>query len=144
MNRKTVTRLMKAVTAGHVALFRASRGRLGSTVVGMPVLLLTTTGRRTGRPRVTPLTYIEDGERLVVAGSNGGNPWFPAWYLNLRANPRAQVRLRGRKMNVTAEVAPARERQRLWPSFIKSYPGYRDYEQKTTRRIPVVILTPEA
>lgn len=107
----------------------------------MPVLLLTTTGRRSRRRRTTPLTYIPDGEDLVLAASNGGNAWFPAWYLNLKANPHAEVQIRGHRRKVTAFEASPQERERLWPKFIDSYGGYRDYEQKTTRRIPVVILT---
>lgn len=131
---------MRAATAGHVGVYRATGGRLGGRVVGMPALLLTTTGRRSGKPRTTPLTYLEDGDTVVLAASNGGNPWFPAWWHNLRADPRAGVQIGGRRMQMRAREATAAERERLWPRFLRSYKGYAEYEGKTSRRIPVVIL----
>ena len=133
---------MKTASSAHAALYRLSSGRLGKRVVGMPVLLLTTTGRRSGRPRTTPLSYLEDGNELVLAASNGGNPWFPAWWLNLQANPRASVQVGPRRIEVTAREATPDQRDRLWPRFVNGYQGYGEYERRTTRRIPVVILSP--
>lgn len=134
---------MRTVTAAHAALYRASRGRLGSRMGEMPVLLLTTTGRRSGKRRTTPLTYLEDAGSFVLAASNGGNDWYPAWYHNLKATPAAVVELKDRRMQVASRIASAEERKRLWPRFISSFGGYAEYEKKTTRPIPLVILTPE-
>jgi deazaflavin-dependent oxidoreductase (nitroreductase family) len=127
----------------HVALYRASRGRvLASIGKGMPVLLLTTTGRKSGRRRTTPLLYLDDRGRYVVVASVGGAPKHPAWYLNLRADPSAAVEIKGRVHAVTAETAEPDERTRLWRAATAMYPGYDRYQARTTREIPVVILTP--
>lgn len=127
----------------HGALYRVSGGRLGSRIGTMPVLLLTTTGRKSGKQRTTPLSYVEDGNSYVLAASNGGNDWYPAWYHNLRAKPEATIRAGRRRMQVAARVASADERERLWPRFVESFSGYGEYEKKTSRPIPLVILTPE-
>ncbi len=139
--RKTVRKVAKVVCAFHSALYRFSRGRIAGSIGKMPVLLLTTTGRRTGRLRTTPLTYVKDNEHMVVAASNGGMDWFPAWWLNLKDNPNATVQIGSRKIPVTARKASPDERARLWPRFIGFYRGYAKYEQKTRREIPVVLLT---
>ena len=139
MNRRLLTALSRA----HVALYRASRGRLGGRISrGAPVLLLTTTGRKSGKRRTTPLLYLEDGGRYVVIASVGGAPKHPAWYLNLLANPAATIEAGRRNLAVTASTASPEERTRLWPLAVQIYPGYDDYQAKTTREIPVVILAP--
>lgn len=109
----------------------------------MPVLLLTTTGRRSGRPRTTPLTYFRDGRDLVVIASNGGSDRPPAWSLNLEHDPRARVRIGSATIAVTAATATPEERARLWPTITAVHPGYAAYQRKTTRRIPVLLLTPD-
>jgi deazaflavin-dependent oxidoreductase (nitroreductase family) len=114
-----------------------------NTVAGMPVLLLTTTGRRSGRARTTPLTYFRDGGDLVVVASNGGSERPPDWWLNLQQTPRATVAVGAAKTPVTARDATAAERERLWPTITETYDGYARYQRMTTRRIPVVLLTPE-
>ena len=106
------------------------------------VLLLTTTGRKSGKQRTTPLLYLEDAGRYVVIASVGGAPKHPAWYLNLLANPAATIEVGRRKLAVTASTASPEERARLWPLAVQMYRGYEDYQAKTTREIPVVILSP--
>jgi deazaflavin-dependent oxidoreductase (nitroreductase family) len=107
----------------------------------MPVLLLTTTGRRSGRRRTTPLTYFEVGDKLAIIGSNGGEDSPPRWWLNLQAEPRATITIGTRSEAVTARVASAEEHARLWPSITETYAGYAAYARRTTRPIPVVLLT---
>ncbi len=131
---------MKAVSGAHTALYRASRGRIGGRIVGMPVLLLTTTGRRSGRSRVTPLCFVRDGDAVVVVASNGGSDYVPGWWLNLRSDPEAEIEIGPARTRVTARKASAGERARLWPEFTSRYSGYADYAARTAREIPVVIL----
>ena len=139
MNRRLLTALSRA----HVGLYRASRGRLGGRISrGAPVLLLTTTGRKSGKQRTTPLLYLEDAGRYVVIASVGGAPKHPAWYLNLLANPAATIEVGRRKLAVSASTASAEERARLWSLAVQIYAPYDDYQAKTTREIPVVILIP--
>jgi len=130
-----------ALSRTHLALYRASRGRLLGSVAGMPVLLLTTTGRRSRKPRTTPLTFFRDGEDLVVIGSNGGADRAPDWLLNLREHPRAIVTIGDVRLPVSAATAAAEQRERLWPLITATYPGYAAYQARTTRQIPVVLLT---
>ena len=126
----------------HVALVRVTRGRIGARIgKGLPVLLLTTTGRKSGKRRTTPLLYVEDGRRYVVVASVGGAPKHPAWYLNLEADPTARVEVGRRRFTARAEMAGPEERARLWRAVTAMYPRYDAYQAKTTREIPVVILT---
>jgi deazaflavin-dependent oxidoreductase (nitroreductase family) len=108
----------------------------------MPVLLLTTTGRRSGKARTTPLTFFRDGANLVVIASNGGADRPPDWSLNLQQNPRAVVELGANKLTVRARTASVEERERLWAGITATYSGYARYQKKTARQIPVLILTP--
>lgn len=131
---------IRAMGRAHRLVYRASGGRVLGRVAGMPVLLLTTTGRRTGAARTTPLTYFRDGDDLLVVGSNGGEERAPGWLLNLRAHPAATVTIGRERHEVTARIADAGERARLWPAIVATYPGYAAYERRTTRPIPVVVL----
>jgi F420H(2)-dependent quinone reductase len=133
---------MKILGTLHRWLYRGSSGKWGRTSFGSPILLLTTTGRRTGRPRTWPLTYLPEGERLIVIASNGGQPNHPAWYLNLRANPHVYVQLRDRTQAMIAQEAQGDERAQLWSRVVREYPAYEGYQRKTDREIPVVILRP--
>jgi F420H(2)-dependent quinone reductase len=126
----------------NVPVYRATGGRLMGTVSGAPVLLLTTTGRRTGTSRTAPVLYMRDGERLVVIGSNAGNQRAPAWSLNLKANPDAQVEVRGRRQAVMARLALDPERGELWRRMNEQYAGFEDYQANTNREIPVFVLEP--
>jgi deazaflavin-dependent oxidoreductase (nitroreductase family) len=134
--------LMKTMSGIHRTLYRASGGRIGSRMMGMPVLLLTTTGRRSGKSRTTPLLHVRDGNAFVVVGSNGGSDYTPAWWLNLQRNPNAEIELGRDRTRVTARKASPEERARLWPEFTSRNPGYANYATKTTREIPVVLLEP--
>lgn len=126
----------------HRWMYRASGGRLGSRLLGMPVLLLTTSGRRTGRPHTNALLYFPEGENLVVIASSGGAPTHPAWWLNLRAHPEAGVQIGRRVLRVRAREAEGAERERLWSRVVQAYRGYAAYQARTSRRIPVAILEP--
>lgn len=135
--------LLKLASQLHVLLYRASGGRVGRRISKVaPVLLLTTTGRKTGKRRTTPLLYLEDGARYVVIASVGGAPKHPAWYLNLCSNPEATIQVGGETLAVWADTARAEERTRLWTAVTRMYAGYTRYQAKTSREIPVVILTP--
>ena len=140
--RALIELLAKAISGAHVALYRATGGRIGGRFRGGPVLLLTVTGRRTGRKRTTPLLYIQDGANLVIAASNGGMDWDPAWWLNLQANPVAEVQVGPRVYPVRAERAHAAERARLWPLMNRMFSGYDNYQRRVSREIALVQLRP--
>jgi F420H(2)-dependent quinone reductase len=135
--RDRVNRFLPAV---HVRIYKASGGRVGGSFGSANVLLLTTTGRKSGEPRTTPLNYFPDGDQMVLVASNGGRDQHPAWYLNLRANPAATVQRKSETLSVTARVASADEKAELWPRIVDWYKGYATYQQKTNRDIPLVIL----
>ena len=132
----------RAATKLHALVYRATKGKVGGQLVGSPVLLLTTTGRKSGKEHTVPLLYLADGEDLVVVGSNGGTDTHPAWWLNLRATPEARVEIGDRKLRVWAEKADPEEKERLWPRLVAMYPTYQDYQRRTDREIPVVLLKP--
>ena len=127
----------------HGGVYRASGGRLLGGVAGMPVLLLTTTGRESGKPRTAALTYFRDGADIVVIGSFGGSDLPPAWWLNLERDPRASVLIGRTASKVAARAATAEEHDRLWPLVTAAHPGYARYQERTARLIPIVMLTPE-
>ncbi|WP_282779565.1 MULTISPECIES: nitroreductase family deazaflavin-dependent oxidoreductase [unclassified Nocardia] len=135
---------LKVQNALHRALLKVSGGRLGRTIVGMPALELTTVGRKSGEPRRVMLTApVVDGDTIVVVASRGGDPTHPAWFLNLRDNPDVEVSMQsGPRRPMTARVADAAERAALWPRVVASFQGYADYQRKTSREIPLVLLTP--
>ncbi len=124
----------------HPLLLRLSGGRLGGSLGGMPVVVLTTTGRRTGRPRATPLTAIEHEGRAYVVASYGGDDRHPAWYLNLVATPEVSVQRDGASLAMVARVLGAEERDALWPVVTRAYRGYAAYQARTERDLPVVVL----
>ncbi|WP_330234024.1 nitroreductase family deazaflavin-dependent oxidoreductase [Nocardia sp. NBC_00508] len=136
---------LKAMNTAHRALLKISFGKLGQAIAGMPSLELTTIGRKSGRPHAVMLTApIVDGDTYVVVASRGGDSVHPAWFLNVRANPDVVVSVQsGPKVPMTARVATAEERATLWPKVIGVYSGYADYQTKTTREIPLVLLTPK-
>ena len=126
----------------HRAVYHASGGRLGARLYGMHMLLLTTTGRKSGEPRTIPLACFPDGEDWVVVGSNNGQDHHPGWWRNLQANPDASIRIRREEKRVRAIRAEGAEHARLWPWIKEQNPMYANYEKKTTREIPVVVLRP--
>ncbi len=133
----------KVVTGLHKAIFRVSKGRVGGRGFGMPVLELVTTGRKSGARRTTMLsTPIHDDERVVIVASKGGDDRHPAWFLNLRDDPAVEVTLEGRTRPMTARVATRDEKSELWPTIVESSKGYAEYQKRTDRDIPVIILEP--
>ena len=127
----------------HRALVKASGGRIGGTGYGMPVVILTTTGRKSGKQRETMLTSpVHDDNRVVLVASYGGDDRHPAWFLNLRDNPDVELEMRGKKRPMRARVASADEKNALWPDVIAAYKGYAQYQTRTDRDIPLVILEP--
>lgn len=132
-------------TAGaiHTALYRVSGGKVGGRMRGAPVLLLSVTGRKSGKRRTTPLLYGREGDAYVLIASAGGAPRNPAWYLNLQGQ-EPEVLVGRQRVQVRARDAEGEERERLWALMVALYPAYADYQTKTTRRIPVVVLEPVA
>jgi deazaflavin-dependent oxidoreductase (nitroreductase family) len=126
----------------HTFWYRLTGGAVGSRVGGMPVLLLTTTGRKSGRQRTTPLLYMEDGVNVIIVASNSGDDRDPGWWRNLRARPEATIQIKRAQRDIRAEQASVEEKDRLWPKLVERYPGYDEYRQRTTRDIPVVVLKP--
>lgn len=141
MRQRARRSLIRSLGRVHRAVIHVGGGRVLGRVAGMPVLLLTTRGRRTGKQRTVPLTYLRDGVDLVVVGSFGGSDRAPAWWLNLEHDRRAVVQLDGTTIAVSARTADASERARLWPTVISVWPGYARYQSRTHRRIPIVLLT---
>ncbi len=115
---------------------------LGGTFQKIPVALLTTTGRKTGEPRVSPLYFLRDGDRVIVAASRGGSDKNPMWDLNLKANPKVQVQIKKQVLDLTARDATDEERAKYWPQLVSMYPGYEDYQSWTDRTIPIVVCEP--
>jgi deazaflavin-dependent oxidoreductase (nitroreductase family) len=126
----------------NIPLYRLSGGRIGGHIAEAPVLLLTTTGRKSGQARTAPVVYLADGENLVVIGSNAGHSRTPAWSLNLQANPEAEVELRRERRPVRARVAAGEERAELWRKHNEQYSGFDDYEARTDRDIALFVLDP--
>ena len=133
---------LKAMNGVHRGLLRLSGGRLGWTAADMPVLELTTTGRRSGRPRSVMLTSPHrEGDRIVIVASKGGEDTHPAWLLNLRENPQVVVSMKGATdVPMVARVSSREERERLWPIVAGKYANYAGYQEKTDREIPLVLL----
>jgi deazaflavin-dependent oxidoreductase (nitroreductase family) len=123
-------------------LYRLTGGRVGGMIRKAPVVLLTTTGRKSGQPRTAPLLALQDGENTVIVASNGGSDRHPVWWLNLQEHPEADLQLGSEKKRVRAERANDEEKARLWPQIVEMYSGYEEYQKKTERAIPLVILRP--
>ena len=135
--------MMRVVTGFHKAVFRANNGRLANRGYGMPVLQLTTTGRKSGKRRTTMLTSpVQDGDRMVLVASNGGDDRHTNWYLNLRDDPNVEITMDGRTRPMRARVASADEKAELWPRVVAAHRGYAQYQTRTNRDIPLVILEP--
>jgi deazaflavin-dependent oxidoreductase (nitroreductase family) len=140
---KILHTVMKPLSKGTVWLYRLSRGRLGGRWLrGAPVMLLTTIGRKSGEPRTVPVLYLRDGDRVIVVASKAGVSRHPLWYGNLEANPEAKIEIRGEEMPMIARRASSEEKSALWPRLTQMYRDFDDYQARTQRDIPVVILTP--
>lgn len=124
----------------HVERYRATNGDEGHDWEGTTTLLLTTTGRKSGRTFTTPLIYQKHGDALMVVASKGGDDSPPDWFLNLEANPQVEVQVRGDRFNAHARTASAEEKPEMWKIMTGAWPAYDDYQRKTAREIPVVVL----
>ncbi len=126
----------------NVPLYRLSGGRVGGKVGRAPVLLLTTVGRKSGEPRTAPVVYLADGENAVVINTNAGNAKVPAWSLNLKANPDAEIEIGRERRTIRARVAEGEERAGLWRRHNEQYAGFDDYKEKLDREASVIVLEP--
>jgi deazaflavin-dependent oxidoreductase (nitroreductase family) len=124
----------------HAALYHLTRGRIGRRLVNNDILLLTTNGRHTGKPHTVPLLYLREGEQLVVIASWGGRDNHPEWYKNLVADPNVDVQINGASSRMLAATAGPMRRAALWPRVLDAYDGYREYQGRTEREIPIVVL----
>jgi F420H(2)-dependent quinone reductase len=135
--------LLRHVMGGHTAVYRLTGGLVGHHVPGAPpMLLLDHVGAKSGKKRTTPLAYLEDGQDIVIVASKGGHPRNPAWFHNLVANPNTTIQVGSKRRPVHARVAQGEERERLWERVVELYGGYRDYQRRTDRQIPLVVLEP--
>ena len=133
--------LLRRLMGAHTVVYRATRGIVGHRLPGTPpMLLLDHVGAKSGRRRTSPLVYIRDGDDVVIVASKGGHPKHPAWFHNLKANPDTLVQIGAEHRPVRARVATAAERPRLWDAAVRTYDGYRGYQQRTEREIPLVVL----
>lgn len=131
-------RIQRLFTQGHVSLYRMTGGKVGG---GEHLLILTTIGRKSGVSRSTPLFFFHDGEQFVIIGSDGGSAKNPVWWLNLQSNPKATIQIGPEVISVTAKRAEGEDYTRLWSIIEENYKNFVGYQQRTTRQIPVIILT---
>ena len=134
---------IRAGASRHLAEYLATNGESGYIYRGAPILVLTTSGRQSGEPRSTPLIFGRDGDAFLVVASLGGADRHPGWYLNLQANPAATVQVKADRFAVRARTAAPDERTRLWEVMTGVYPAYAEYQTKTAREIPIVVLEPD-
>ena len=142
LNSPWVGLIIKYMAKGNAWIYRRSNGKLVGTFGNAPVALLTTTGRKTGEPRVSPLLYLREGDRVVLVASKGGSDKHPLWYLNLKANPKVSVQIKDEVLQLQARDATEEERAEYWPKLDAMYPSFGDYRSWTDRVIPVVICDP--
>ena len=130
------------ITWGNIWLLRLSGGRLGNSFMGRPVILLTTIGRKSGKPRTQPVYYMHDGERVILVASNAGSSHDPAWLMNARANPVVSITDHGKSRKMALRVASAEEETVLWPKLLQVFPNWQDGLDCCQRKIPVIVLDP--
>lgn len=136
--------LFRQMMRMQIFFFRLSNGKMMNSMRGMPLLILTTVGRKSGKVRETPVIYVQYGTNFIVAASNAGRDAHPGWYVNLRANPQATIDVPGATLKVNAHVAEGAERAELWAELVTRAAFFEDYRRSTSREIPVVVLTPVA
>lgn len=135
--------VLSKLMGGHARIYRLTRGRIGHHIPGVPPMcLIDHVGAKSGTRRTSPLLYIEDGENIVIVASKGGYEKSPAWFYNLKANPDTTVQIGNQVRPVRAHVADEAERKRLWPKAVEVYPSYQQYQDRTDRKIPIVVLEP--
>jgi deazaflavin-dependent oxidoreductase (nitroreductase family) len=143
LNSPQTNTIIKWMSRAQTFVYKKTGGKVGGTFLqGAPVALLTTTGRKTGEPRVSPLLYLRDGNRIVLVASKGGSASNPMWYLNLKANPKVSVQIKDEVLHLTARDASEAERAQYWPRLVQMYSSFEDYQSWTDRVIPVVICDP--
>ncbi|SRR6266545_2718415 len=135
--------MLKVMIPVYIFLYRLTGGAIGGQIQGLPVLLLTTIGRKSGQPRTVPLGFLRDGSTYVIIASNAGLPRYPAWFLNLQSHPEATIQMKRLQVQVKAETANPEKKRELWARLMEVAPGYADYQKRTSRDIPMVILHPE-
>ncbi len=132
----------RVITSGNLWLLKLTGGRLGNSFLGREVLLLTTVGRKTGKPRTLPMYYMREGDRFFLVASNAGLSEDPIWLKNALASPTVSINLRGRKQAMRCRVASAEEKEKYWPIMTAHFPMWKEVEDRSTRKFPVVILEP--
>ncbi|MFB4297509.1 nitroreductase family deazaflavin-dependent oxidoreductase [Actinomadura sp. NTSP31] len=149
MDSPIVPKILKVMSRLNIAAYRATGGRVGGTWrmgsafrKGVPICLVTTKGRKSGKPRTQPLLFMPDGDRVILVASQGGLPKHPLWYLNLSADPRVTVQVRRDARRMLARTASPEERAALWPRLVAVYADFDKYQSWTEREIPVVICEP--
>jgi deazaflavin-dependent oxidoreductase (nitroreductase family) len=143
LNSPQTNTIIKWMSRATAFLYQKTDGKVGGKFLqGAPVALLTTTGRKTGEPRVSPLLFLREGNRIVLVASKGGSDTHPMWYLNLKANPKVSVQIRDEVLQLTARDATEEERARYWPKLVEMYSSFEDYRSWTNRVIPIVICDP--
>ena len=142
MSSNTFFKIFRFFMAIYVFLYRLTGGKFGGKVQGLRVLLLTTIGRKTGKMRITPLGYFEHDGDYVITASNAGFDTNPAWFHNLKNHPQVDLQIGTKQLIAVAELPNATLRQELWADLVKRAPGYGDYEKRTAREIPMVLLRP--
>lgn len=134
---------LRAMSRVNTWLYRMSGGKIwGTWLQGAPIMLLTTIGRKSGEPRTAPLLYLREGDDIVTVASQGGMSTNPLWFRNLEVNPDVEVEIGSQKRPMRARRATEEEKTRLWPKLVAMYTDYADYQARTTRNIPVVIISP--
>jgi F420H(2)-dependent quinone reductase len=131
---------LRGFSALHTYFYQHTHGRLGSKLAGIPMLLLITTGRKSGKRRVTPLGYFTHQGTIFIIASNGGRAYHPDWYLNLVASPRVEIQVKDRLIEVAARLTEEDERLELWKILVQVAPIYRRYAKQTRRQIPIIAL----
>ncbi|OBG39209.1 hypothetical protein A5672_15195 [Mycobacterium alsense] len=142
LNAPWVSFFIKWMAKGNSWIYQRSNGKFGGTFQKAPVALLTTTGRKSGQPRVSPLLYLRDKDRVILVASRGGSDKHPMWYLNLKADPKVSVQIKDEVLQLRARDATAEEREEYWPKLVAMYPSFTDYQSWTDRVIPIVICDP--
>ncbi len=142
LNSPWVGFFIKWMSRGNAWIYKRSNGKLGGTFQNAPVALLTTTGRKTGEPRVSPLLYLREGDRVILVASHGGRDKNPLWYLNLKTDPKVSVQIKDEVLRLRARDARAEERKEYWPKLVAMYPSLEDYRSWTDRKIPIVVCEP--
>jgi deazaflavin-dependent oxidoreductase (nitroreductase family) len=141
-SKRWMKRIGRAANSVHVALYRASGGKFANRIANLPLLLITTVGRKTGKTHINPVVYLRDGSDYLISASTGGMDWNPAWYFNLKQKPEIKIQIGDQALNVLAVIIEGEERNRLYGMFKAASPNFGKYERGTSRLIPVIRLIP--